>query len=539
MKSPLPPTTTASTSLKQQPIDEPLRQWNLARTNFATSLQIYLATFSHFELACSRFFDSKELDIARPDVRATFDEEILSLATYESSISPTIKRLLRLKNMSMVHSPIKRLPAEILTRIFMFAADSSWVVNTRPSRRTLPAIYINTIASVCSYWRQVALGTRQLWSRIDFKKLHYADYISLWLGRAGSCPLDVVDINTFGITRIDRDRFSAFYSMIPRIKCVRTMISDSNEQLMTRWISGWCANGAPRTLTMIALRTSSRGLVEFAVQGEHVNQQRLNELFHSLDTLYLCGLQVNWDSLRCHNLVTLSLLYSNITIDALRHVLVANANLQYIQLWSLNITSTPISAVPPPVQFLALHTLRLERFGYDNICDLLGMMIPGNHGLTLRIDHTDTQSLSDASRRHFIAFCRWSHITKLHCCSYEMLQDAIEAGSKLEILFFDKMKLNSDLYNLIAPPTSSEPLPPRLPHLHSLYFSGCEFKHTRGFKRIVSTCPIREVGIGRSCYTEGGQQCGIDDLKKWLGPEADVSFVTGKKELGYDPFVSH
>ncbi|KAF8596264.1 hypothetical protein BDV93DRAFT_514321 [Ceratobasidium sp. AG-I] len=398
------------------PIDEALRQWDLARAVFATSFQIYLDAFSHFEIECSHFFDSDELDIVGP----------------------------------------------------------------------------------------------RLWSCINFDRLHHIDYVELWLERAGFYPLDVVKVDYF--TR-----------------------SQLSEALSPR-ISGWYTNGAPYTLKKLALSVPA---ADFSPQSENISQTRLIELFHSLENLHLSDLRVNWEPLACQNLVTLSLLTVAISSYTLRQVLAANTKLQDIRLMYLDITYDSTPSALPPVELRWLRTIHLE---YSGSCKLLTMIAPGNLGLTFKMVDRLTINLDGMAGHDITTFCRRSHITKLHCNSQLALEHAITAESKIEVLYLEDISLGNPVYDLIVPPTNDDSESPpghlqsRLPHLHLLYLTSCVLKNAEGLRRVVSACPIREIGIDGHCYADGKPLFGIDAFQDWLSHRIDVSVVVKMKETGYEPF---
>lgn len=536
-KSSLLTNTAICPTIKNQSIDEALHRWNDARATFATSLQMYLGAFSHFEIACAQFFESKELDIVGPDVRATLDEEILSTATHGSSIARTETRLLRLKNMSTIISPIRKLPAEILARVFLFAVDSYRTIHYDPIYGYLLVNQVDAISGVCSYWRRVSLSNCQIWSYLDVYRLRDTDYLSLWLERAGNRPLDITDVIPFDHPRVECG--SLFSLVFSRIKCVHSMILGSDEDMTQEWISEWCSNGTPRTLTTLALQVPYREMVEFPANGKNITQQHLDELFHSLDTLYLNRMRVNWALLKCHNLVTLALLDLKITLDALRQILASNPHLQYIHL-SVDITDASEPTTLPLIQLPSLHTLHL-----NNIESFLfGTVAPGNCELNLRIDTGFSEARNDVFGPDFSAFCRRSHITKLYCRSRYVLEYAIIAESRIKILCLEDIKLDHHIYDLIVPPITHNPISfsehpqSRLPHLKSLYIAKSELSHPEGFRRVISTGSMREIGIDQCCRVAGKRLFEAEELEDWLGPVADVAIVIKEKEeaMGYTPF---
>ena len=82
-------------------------------------------------------------------------------------------------------APIRRLPMEILIKIFMHCMDYSRSTSN-------PQLAPSLISRVCKGWRQVALSTQELWSSITVT--HYqpsSAKVKLWISRASSAPLSI------------------------------------------------------------------------------------------------------------------------------------------------------------------------------------------------------------------------------------------------------------------------------------------------------------------------------------------------------------
>ena len=107
-----------------------------------------------------------------------------------------MKRFELKRNINFTHSPfIRMVPPEIIAKISGFANTSPTI-----SGRSLPTPLL--LSSICSDWRQIVVGTPQLWSsiRIDFfflesllltsaTSLRLAAIIDEWLSRSGQLPL--------------------------------------------------------------------------------------------------------------------------------------------------------------------------------------------------------------------------------------------------------------------------------------------------------------------------------------------------------------
>ena len=139
-------------------------------------------------------------------------------------------------------------------------------------------------------------------------------------------------------------------------------------------------------------------------------------------------------------------------------------------------------------------------------------------------------------------FCRRSNLRELHSRSRRVLEAAVAAGSKLEVISFNFMDLDNAVYDIIVPgakedPGSSLEHPQScLPQLHSLYVFSGRLWHCEGLRRVSSACPIYEIGIDKFCSADGTHLSGIGEFQDWVGPGLKASFVLEEKELGYTPF---
>ncbi|KAF5342811.1 hypothetical protein D9758_013362 [Tetrapyrgos nigripes] len=126
----------------------------------------------------------------------------------------------RLQNYQAILSPIRRVPPELWSRIFINVSDEFEKENylslclttalniTHSSVRDPSKRHISLrLSAVCSYWRSVALRTPQLWSKIiiDFQQydidadarrskprlLYVTALLQLWLSRSGVTPLHI------------------------------------------------------------------------------------------------------------------------------------------------------------------------------------------------------------------------------------------------------------------------------------------------------------------------------------------------------------
>ncbi|KAG9091966.1 hypothetical protein FRC07_011751, partial [Ceratobasidium sp. 392] len=98
------------------------------------------------------------------------------------------------RNMSVAFVPINVLPPEMFGRIFSFAIASTFCYKRYGESDSLLAIL-----AVCTRWRQIAIGTRSLWSHIDLVGPSRAvgdgsdriETTQLWLERSRGAPLHI------------------------------------------------------------------------------------------------------------------------------------------------------------------------------------------------------------------------------------------------------------------------------------------------------------------------------------------------------------
>ncbi|KAJ7644613.1 hypothetical protein FB45DRAFT_1021369 [Roridomyces roridus] len=86
-----------------------------------------------------------------------------------------------LAKLAAVVYPVLTLPHEITSEVFLRYLDDEPTCN--------PLV----LSSVCSLWRKVALSTPRLWTHLHPRHdwTHVADFLRLWLPRAGALPVDI------------------------------------------------------------------------------------------------------------------------------------------------------------------------------------------------------------------------------------------------------------------------------------------------------------------------------------------------------------
>ncbi|KAJ7609802.1 hypothetical protein FB45DRAFT_943009 [Roridomyces roridus] len=86
------------------------------------------------------------------------------------------------------HYPLETIPDDIVREIFLQSLPAHGSV--QPSRYSVPLV----LAQICARWREVSLGTVQLWNSVDFTLPHSEGIVQLlhtWFRRAKAHPLSL------------------------------------------------------------------------------------------------------------------------------------------------------------------------------------------------------------------------------------------------------------------------------------------------------------------------------------------------------------
>lgn len=129
----------------------------------------------------------------------------------------------------------------------------------------------------------------------------------------------------------------------------------------------------------------------------------------------------------------------------------------------------------------------------------------------------------------------------LSCFALEQLSDAIAVIPALEILVLEQLPISEAFCDLIAPPTrdNSHSPPQRLPNLNTLYIPECPLKNSDNLRGICSASSIHNLIITEALPPPGGTIPTIQDVKRWVGPEINVSIVPKDWEMEFPPFSTY
>ncbi|KAF8600120.1 hypothetical protein BDV93DRAFT_608888 [Ceratobasidium sp. AG-I] len=426
-------------------------------------------------------------------------------------------------NMSDHLCPIAQLPAEILMLIFSVFIDSN--IRQHKAQPYEPYInHANIISGVCTHWRSIALGTRPLWSYIDFRRVRDLEHTTVLLDRSRGVPLDAI------IASFTRDSEWSPSSVVHRLRCLKSIhYYCSYVKLAEQWLLEWCKNGTPTILTTLILSPWAEGGLVFPSDSKEPPRERLDELLSSVKTVFLRNVGVDWGRVMFRNLATLKLIsMSRLPIEPIVNILLASPALECLHLRNLGIdwgSTTTLQSIPLPW----IHTLELSRMRTEAMCLFSAALVPGSRDLTLKMipPEEDPENPMPEFKESLLMLFNRSNIKAFYLDGTTILKWIITATPNLEILVLNDVEIDSNICNAIAPPLddSIEPLlgfgSTPWPKLHTFHAASCSFTDIAGFKRVLSTCPIRElkIDINRASTEEVHEGC-----ETWAG--LGVNFST-------------
>ncbi|KAF9072061.1 hypothetical protein BDP27DRAFT_1184608, partial [Rhodocollybia butyracea] len=110
--------------------------------------------------------DTKEVEEMLKDVDKDLEEYETEISLLQSRILYIKSQQTRLKehviDLRSLNSPIRKVPNEILFRIFDYACNKNLL-------QEFPFLPAMSVSSVCTRWRLVALSSSAIWSRISLE----------------------------------------------------------------------------------------------------------------------------------------------------------------------------------------------------------------------------------------------------------------------------------------------------------------------------------------------------------------------------------
>ncbi|THU92104.1 hypothetical protein K435DRAFT_967817 [Dendrothele bispora CBS 962.96] len=237
--------------------------------------------------------DSPTVADAEKDL-ADYDTEIVRLETTISALKHKRTHLERyLANCRSLLSPIRRLPLEILTLVFLYLCrEPIKEFGISDFDIALPAF---DLSQVCAIWREVALNTPAIWSNVLFdlkkrfcfqQKINLShSLIRLCLERSSQVPLNLTLSPDFDMDT-DSDRYATFHEVLrPTSHRWRSLtISPHTDNIASLWSQITDLSSLESLEVAVETLELLSGSSSILCQASHLHSLHLSSFYDLIDS---------------------------------------------------------------------------------------------------------------------------------------------------------------------------------------------------------------------------------------------------------------
>ncbi|KAG8787685.1 hypothetical protein FRC12_015362 [Ceratobasidium sp. 428] len=401
-------------------IKSALNEWENARSVLVTTINLYVSACAVLQTACARpAYYSNGIE----EALATVDFFLETLKLEEEKLRSARTSLTVLRNKSTTLSRVNKLPPEILSYVFVLA--KSHCVHDEDFGPHGPA-------AVCTYWRQTATNTPNLWSHIDIGPGTRERLAKLLLDRTKDYPIHIhaheLDTDsTDGEPTLEGEAEEVVKLLEPHIGRVRSLDIQSRSKssaFIPAMLKMWLFYGSPLFSKSLLVSRPTSGVLLRVQAGQTPSVKRTrktknaDDILLSLDTLHLQGVTISYNSNAYRDLTDLRLDLTkepdSIPISQLANILSASPAISILKLGGIDIIGEGEWVSSDPVILGSLKVLKL--FGIENnslrlVLSLIGLP---DTPVELSLSFTGYLNIHD----ELVAFFRGARISVLHLCSY-------------------------------------------------------------------------------------------------------------------------
>lgn len=427
----------------------------------------------------------------------------------ENIIRDAFSSLDRARNLTSKDVPIRRLPPELLSRVFVLVTSSNQAGFEPKGPRPGCGRSALILSSVCHRWRQVAIQTRELWSHIDIGVANNVfngciHLMLLYLDRAGNAPLDVHVYA--GRTRQLGILKEAIDPLTRRVAQFRSLnIASYSATVLAFFVDLWLNDDSSRPLNALVLFrqwSSFETDKGCAFPSRRPSLERTHTLLTDVRILKLHDTYLDWDLATFRGLVELELCSiaggSGPTAEQLFNLISVNPELRYIHVERVTIHAMPDCNISP-VKMSKLETLEI---GAGNLIPLLDLLEPCSSNFRLKL----LGGAYDFSQEESIVlegFCSRANLATLYIEGFggDSIADLVVKILTLKTLVLDNIRLTEYFFRIMAnPPNTTSPIEERFPSSNSalriLSLRDCEVEPS-GLRELVTARPIKRLEVLR------------------------------------------
>ncbi|KAF8312349.1 hypothetical protein DL93DRAFT_2082211 [Clavulina sp. PMI_390] len=328
------------------------------------------------------------------------DEKFALLDEIELSLQRARRQLGAARNQSRRLTPINRLPPELLCAIFILGQEaqdeelSQEIDDDDESHASLEIESVPfsvTVSHVCRKWRNMAIDTAQLWTKLDFSEGPPYRWSKMLLERSKTAPLNIV------LSLSDSDNKSGIDTVMNMIVPhhsgrVETLGINAISLNQINWILSrfiFDSNVVPPIIDL-SLTEAEASSELVAISVDKANLPKLGQMIAGIRRLALSGVQLPWHSPAFSNLTHLTLENTSMDVenacpteDQFMGILKASPKLQ-----SLTMRDTAIKAdvedhpewsfKRKPMRMDALTSLGIHSLPWNVMRFVLHVVVPPN-----------------------------------------------------------------------------------------------------------------------------------------------------------------
>ncbi|KAF8598642.1 hypothetical protein BDV93DRAFT_547312 [Ceratobasidium sp. AG-I] len=368
-------------------------QWKALHDHYLKSTKDYLAACLALETTLSTPLN---LHSSRSELESSLllvNEELPAISAGGKQLQEAASCLSRLRNRSTTLAPINLLPTELLSSIFCTINDLDTlcllgVRDNKPFRATS----LDSITSVRSSWRQIAITTPELWSHVDIVGAGYWKKRTMAraqrrIRRVSSAPLTMHIQDTLGISAglSDADISYVVALVAPHMEKLQTLsVSlDSPDWRLAVDVLRCLVVGPSIPRALLALDISNRQGRYTETPIDVLSTCPSQSQFLALASVHFLTLRstyISWDSAVYFDLVDLNIegLSKRVwpTMEQITSVLSSSPRLRRLRLRKLGIVWDESSGVLNRVFLGELEELNLLDLS-EGLCWILGPMTVG------------------------------------------------------------------------------------------------------------------------------------------------------------------
>ncbi|KAI0367433.1 hypothetical protein BV20DRAFT_565761 [Pilatotrama ljubarskyi] len=287
--------------------------------------------------------------------------------------------------------PAFRLPPEVL--VLIFKAGGRMPHDGPVTESSIPRPFPLVVASVSRQWREIAIGTPDLWTNIVIKHPRPYGWVPLCLQRSCGHPVNIT-IDCRSTSLLTAPMVDSIMSMLmPHVHRWRRFALMTSDPAVVYTIGRRLADASAPQLRHLQLSLSGS-----SGNQEVVLHDILQGGAEALSSVRFDSLATPWGSPPLVNLTTLDLrwlwLRTRLQYDQFRDMLAASPRLRALILRGTYIHLHSGRTYPP----LAIPTLRYLELSGDNVCRMSSLLAtPALEELTLaNLDETEFREFVDS-----------------------------------------------------------------------------------------------------------------------------------------------